>query len=175
MHLVFGSDLHAAPSLSPCAPPAGPALLCLAAALWRGLEVAPETADVAADVSAHMNLVSGGKRHPGMARRVSSGGSLEAGGGGAEGGRRSSDGAEAGGGDAAQQEASGHSVLLMGATSDGRVWQWRLPLLGGTLPEPRPPALPPAPKPELLGELCCFCGSVLPARCYLVSLATMRC
>ena len=50
-----------------------------------------------------------------------------------------------------EQEGSGHSVLLMGVASDGRVWQWQLPLLHGTLPEGKPSALPPAPKPELLG------------------------
>jgi hypothetical protein len=41
----------------------------------------------------------------------------------------------------------------MGVASDGRVWQWQLPLLCGTLPDAKPAALPPAPKPELLGLL----------------------
>ncbi len=47
--------------------------------------------------------------------------------------------------------SGGCCVLLMGAASDGRVWQWQAPLLEGTLPEFKPAALPPPPKPELLG------------------------
>lgn len=50
-----------------------------------------------------------------------------------------------------QGGSGGHSVLLMGAASDGRVWQWQAPLLEGTLPGARPAALPSLPKPELLG------------------------
>jgi hypothetical protein len=65
----------------------------------------------------------------------------------------------------AQQEAAGHSVLVMGVATDGRVWQWQLPLLTGTLRDPKltaaaaavpaaSAAVPPqAPKPELLGLL----------------------
>ena len=94
-----------------------------------------------------------------MARRVASGsdfggaGSLERTGSGmgAAGSRGSLDAGGSGACCAAEQEASGHSVLLMGVASDGRVWQWQLPLLSGTLPDAKPPALPPAPKPEMLG------------------------
>lgn len=138
------------PHLCPCRPtPAANALAALAAGLWRGLSAPPDSASAAqADLTTQASLASGGKRPPGMARRVSSGtaelrtsqdlGAL--GGGAAEGGWA--------GGDA---EGGGHSLLLMGASTNGRVWQWQLPLLAGTLPGPKAKDLPPLPKPELLG------------------------
>lgn len=92
-----------------------------------------------------------------MARRVASGSDVisvqRTGSGQAAAGSRGS--LDAGGSGTAccgaKQEASGHSVLLMGVASDGRVWQWQLPLLSGTLPDGKPSTLSPAPKPELLG------------------------
>lgn len=135
-------------------------LVVLAAGLWRGLG-AQLGAEAAPDLGSRAHLLGGGKRQPGLARRVSSGevsgssGRLEGAGSGALGGggdalRRSVDGASSG---AEQpQEGGGHSVLLMGASSDGCVWQLQLPLLAGTLADPKSP-LPPGPKPELLGLL----------------------
>jgi hypothetical protein len=69
--------------------------------------------------------------------------------------------ADLGGGAAAAErqaaaEAAGRSVLLMGVASDGRVWQWQAPLLGGTQPEDKAAvaaAAPAAPQAELLGQL----------------------
>lgn len=142
-------------------PPAAPTLLALAAELWHGL-AGQQDASAAADLTCQPGLLStSGRRPPGMARRVSSdpdAGSLERAGsraGGAAGaagagggpGRSSFDAGSSG----AEREGSGHSVLLMGVASDGRVWQWQLPLLRGILPEGKPAVVPPAPKPELLG------------------------
>lgn len=141
-------------------PPAAPTLLALTAGLWRGLSLQAD-ASSAADLTSQASLLSGGstRRPPGMARRVASGpdvggsSGLERTGSGmaAAGSRGSLDAGGSGACCGAEQEASGHSVLLMGVASDGQVWQWQLPLLGGTLPDAKPPALPPAPKPELLG------------------------
>jgi hypothetical protein len=49
---------------------------------------------------------------------------------------------------------AGWGLLVMGVAGDGRAWQWRMPLLGGALPDAKVPAqlLPPAPRPDLLGE-----------------------
>lgn len=142
-------------------PRAAPALLALTGGLWRGLTAQLDTS-TAADLASQASLLGGGgaRRPPGLARRVSSsadvggsGGLERTGSGMAAGGTRAS--LDAGGSGSAccgaEQEASGHSVLLMGVASDGRVWQWQLPLLCGTLPDAKPSALPPAPKPELLG------------------------
>lgn len=147
---------------------AAPSLLALGAALWRGLE-----APAAPDASSLL-IATDGRRHPGMARRLSSGEVRGGGSGTAEGGDVAGDVPTGGGGEAggrgaaegsrgaavvaaveqqAQQEAAGHAVLLMGVGSDGRVWQWQLPLLSGELPDAKAAAsgLPPAPRPELLG------------------------
>lgn len=134
---------------------AAPLLAALAAGLWRGLGTLPDAAaDMASDLTTQASIASGGRRPPGMARRVSSGpnelrSSLEVAGssGSIDAARRSTEGGWGGG----EAQGSGHSVLLMGTTSDGRVWQWQLPLLAGTLPESKPKELPLIPRPELLG------------------------
>lgn len=138
--------------------PAAPTLLALTAGLWHGLSV-QQDASTAADLTSQASLLNGGsaRRPPGLARRVASGsdasGLQRTGSGQAAAGSRGS--LDAGGSGTAccgaEQEASGHCVLLMGVASDGRVWQWQLPLLSGTLPDGKPSPLPPAPKPELLG------------------------
>ena len=127
----------------PRRPPAAPTVLALAAGLWHGLEAAPAS-DAAAEVGALLS--AGGRRHPGAARRVPSAPNHNS--------RSSTDGAEGSAGDI-DEAAAGRCVLLMGAASDGRVWQWQVPLLAGALPDPKPAALPAAPKPELLGTVCC--------------------
>lgn len=137
-----------------------PTLLALTAGLWHGLSV-QQDASAAADLTSQASLLNGGsaRRPPGMARRVASGSDVisvqRTGSGQAAAGSRGS--LDAGGSGTAccgaKQEASGHSVLLMGVASDGRVWQWQLPLLSGTLPDGKPSTLSPAPKPELLGLL----------------------
>jgi hypothetical protein len=144
--------------LLPSCLPAAPTLLALAAGLWQGLEAAAP-AGQSSDINP-LHLIGGSKRHPGLARRVSSSASEgrengEAGtstdGGGGE--ATAADGAVSGQQLQQQAGAGGRSVLLMGVASDGRVWQWQLPLLGGTLADAKPPVPPPAPKPELVGLL----------------------
>ena len=160
--LALGPSAHERHSCSRfnLPPPAAPTLLALTAGLWRGLSTQAD-ASSAADLTSQASLLSGGstRRPPGMARRVASGpdgggsGGLErtCSGMAAAGSRGSLDAGGSGACCGAEQEASGHSVLLMGVASDGQVWQWQLPLLTGTLPDAKPTALPPAPKPELLG------------------------
>lgn len=125
---------------------AAPSLVALAAGLWRGLPSGvPAEAGSGSDLASKSSRLSDGRRPPGMARRVSSEGAAVT--------PRGS--ADSGGGGSGEQEAgehSGHSVLLMGIDGGGRVWQWQLPLLAGTLPDPKAKELPPPPKPALLGE-----------------------
>lgn len=147
--------------------PTAPALAALAAGLWRGLSASGDAGR--ADLTTQASLASGGKRPPGMARRVSADllssqdlGSQ--GGGGAEGGWPGGDG----------DGAAGHSLLLMGASTDGQVWQWQVPLLAGTLAGPKAKELPPPPKPELLGERHGGTHALLPAACSLVAVPHCR-
>jgi hypothetical protein len=44
-----------------------------------------------------------------------------------------------------------HSVLLLGVATDGKLWQWQMPLLWGALEGPKAP-LPRMPRADLLGE-----------------------
>ncbi|KAI3424707.1 hypothetical protein D9Q98_008096 [Chlorella vulgaris] len=146
---------------------AAPSLLALSAGLWRGLDTAsahslPADQD---EPRARSSSSSGGPDAGSPGQALGSGWS------GGDGTVSLAAGAQqalqqvAAREQQAQREAAGHSVLVMGVATDGRVWQWQLPLLTGTLRDPKltaaaaavpaaSAAVPPqAPKPELLGLL----------------------
>ena len=151
----------------------------MTAGLWRGLEAPAGAANGELGASGSGPLTPslhqlGGKRHPGSARRVSSSlseaSAAEAVASVGSGAIGSVDGSSRSASAALHQQqqqegGSGRSVLIMGVTGDGRVWQWQLPLLWGTLQAgdgkaTAPEAAPPLPRPDLLGALrwaCCVC------------------
>ncbi|KAL4425017.1 hypothetical protein ABPG77_001795 [Micractinium sp. CCAP 211/92] len=152
--LTFGC--LGASKLLPPAPKFGtaPTMLALAAGLWHGLEDQGQQQQQRGPSAQHVQSASD---------LVSFGSGWGEAGTGNDGSTPQQRVTQQPGG------SGGCCVLLMGAASDGRVWQWQAPLLEGTLPESKPAALPPPPKPELLGLLhtlpqrvTLFCACPLP-------------
>lgn len=142
-----------------------PALVALAAGLWRGLQPQGDEPSAAGPlVTLHLRD-GGGRRHPGTVRRkvlVPSEAALpDDQDSSVHGVAPSSPTAAIASGTALASHIGeqAYSVLLMGVGSDGKVWQWQLPLLAGARTEPRAP-LPTMPMLQVLGLLHMLSGRV---------------